>query len=198
MWKEWLKWGVLGGVTMFPLVRLWQEYHPVYFVTIHGRSMHPTLEPGQFWLCFASSQFQRGDVVIFRSPTSPDSLFVKRIVAMEGDLVLSNRISNFRTTGLPSVFWIPKGYVWMEGDNSTNSNDSNAFGPVPYSSLLASVRYCVSPFSLSPPDNYEIPPNRVMIAPLPPSPINYWRVREHLHDAPALSDQLIERLQGTE
>ena len=37
------------------------------------------------------------------------------------------------------VLQIPKGYVWLEGDNKGNSTDSREYGPVPYVLLRSKV-----------------------------------------------------------
>ena len=49
----------------------------------------------------------------------------KRIVAMEGDIVRTLPPWEDKTVR------IPKGHVWVEGDDPTRSRDSNTFGPLP-------------------------------------------------------------------
>jgi len=41
-------------------------------------------------------------------------------------------------------FQVPRGHVWLEGDNLENSSDSRAYGPVPYGLLRSRVLYKVN------------------------------------------------------
>uniref|UniRef100_A0A4W5N872 Peptidase S26 domain-containing protein n=1 Tax=Hucho hucho TaxID=62062 RepID=A0A4W5N872_9TELE len=34
---------------------------------------------------------------------------------------------------------VPKGHVWLEGDNLSNSADSRSYGPVPYALIRGRV-----------------------------------------------------------
>lgn len=43
---------------------------------------------------------------------------------------INNQDSSMRTFRNKVIF-VPKGHVWLEGDNSDNSIDSRTFGPVP-------------------------------------------------------------------
>lgn len=65
-----------------------------------------------------------------RSPDDPEKSLVKRIIALEGDLVKPR--PNSRSRG--QMIKIPKGHCWVEGDNWKSSRDSNSFGPVSPSS----------------------------------------------------------------
>lgn len=42
---------------------------------------------------------------------------------------------------------VPPGYMWLEGDNSSNSKDSRTFGPVPQGLIQGRLIYKVWPFS---------------------------------------------------
>lgn len=42
---------------------------------------------------------------------------------------------------------IPRGHIWVEGDNGPNSNDSNSFGSVPAGLLEAVVTHKLYPLS---------------------------------------------------
>ncbi|KAF7332131.1 hypothetical protein MKEN_00094100 [Mycena kentingensis (nom. inval.)] len=101
---------------------------------INGRSMQPTLNPDEslLWrdvaffdrVCLLYRPVRRGDIVSLISPMDPKLELVKRVVALEGDVVQT----------LPphpeSQVVVPKGSIWVEGD-AFHSQDSNTFGPVP-------------------------------------------------------------------
>jgi len=69
-------------------------------------------------------QYQRNDIVSLKSPENPKRVLIKRILATEGDIVKT----------LPPYpdheVLVPKGHVWIEGDEHFLSDDSNRFGPI--------------------------------------------------------------------
>ncbi|KAG4970989.1 hypothetical protein JHK85_037410 [Glycine max] len=72
----------------------------------------------------------RGDIVVLRNPQHPRHFMTKRVVGLEGDSL--TRISSPDNSDKSKTIVVPKGAVWVEGDNKYNSNDSRKFGPVPY------------------------------------------------------------------
>ncbi|MQL80102.1 hypothetical protein Taro_012554 [Colocasia esculenta] len=73
--------------------------------------------------CLAKYEFSHGDVIIFRSPSDHKKTMVKRLIALPGDWI--------RDPESHDIIKIPEGHCWVEGDNSTSSFDSRAFGPIP-------------------------------------------------------------------
>lgn len=68
-------------------------------------------------------------VVVVRSPSDPTTYICKRLVAGPGDRVPYSS---------PLAF-VPKGHVWLEGDNRDNSTDSRDYGPVPFGLIRGRV-----------------------------------------------------------
>jgi len=106
-----------------------------------GCSMLPTLQPqGEVLLVeHMSSHFgllEVGDVVTSSSPENPREIICKRILAVEGQSVDLPR-SWSHPFGARIV--IPKGHVWLQGDNASVSKDSRAYGPVPLRLLQGRV-----------------------------------------------------------
>ena len=111
-----------------------------------------------------SKQYQKGDVVISRSPQDHSKNLCKRIVATEGDIVVVvNKYKQHEyqpiidqiiaeSEGYPvddvasklepyAIRWhkIDLGKVWLAGDNSDNSFDCRVYGPVRTELLVGKV-----------------------------------------------------------
>lgn len=100
---------------------------------------------------------QQGDIVTFADPEVEGRTLIKRVIATEGQTVdlVNGAVSvdgqvldEPYTHGLPSEeltparnvqisypYTVPAGYVWVMGDNRTNSADSRYFGAVPTSNI---------------------------------------------------------------
>ncbi|HEY3156756.1 MAG TPA: signal peptidase I [Candidatus Eisenbacteria bacterium] len=102
----------------------------------------------------AIRQPHRGDVIVFRYPDDPSRDFIKRCVAVEGQTIEIKNKSLYVNDTLqrePYVkhsderilpreisardnfgpFVVPKGHIFMMGDNRDNSHDSRFWGPLP-------------------------------------------------------------------
>lgn len=51
------------------------------------------------------------------------------------DKQINNQDSSMRTFRNKMIY-VPKGHVWLEGDNSENSIDSRTYGPVPMGNCI--------------------------------------------------------------
>ncbi|KUF99996.1 AP-1 complex subunit mu-1 [Phytophthora nicotianae] len=144
---------VRGGV----LIVGWAAVTKEYFFDIKygmGVSMAPTIPDGSFIFVEHLSRrwrnWERGELVELRSPSRHmRETIVKRILALtdrhwwlqEGDVVeLQPRFDENRKDKIT----VPKGHVWVEGDNATCSVDSRFFGPVPIALLTGRPFWIVS------------------------------------------------------
>ena len=70
----------------------------------------------------------RGDLVTLKSPLDPFRTVCKRVIGLAGDVICVD------PTGVmaPSTehVMVPKGHVWLSGDNAAMSRDSREYGPV--------------------------------------------------------------------
>ncbi|KAF8165461.1 peptidase S24/S26A/S26B/S26C [Crassisporium funariophilum] len=129
--------------------------------TVSGRSMQPTLNPNSspsrdvaIFSRFDVQRCGREDIVTLCSPEDPNRTLIKRIVAVEGDVVQT----------LPPYpdkeVIVPPGYVWVEGDEPFFSDDSNRFGPVPQGLIRSKLVMLVwPPERFGPVKSREIPKN---------------------------------------
>lgn len=147
---EWLVIIVLA-VVLSQAARTWV----VATYTVPTPSMVPTIEVGDRFvvdrLVYLYRQPMPGDIVLFDDPNRQLPALVKRVIAVGGQTVdLANgqvvvdgvALSEPYTHGKPSLpgpvkmpVAVPAGYVWVMGDNRTDSADSRYFGPIPVTSI---------------------------------------------------------------
>ena len=114
------------------------------FAVVNGDSMQPTLNPSGDGFCNRdivlldkTSKPNKGDVVVLLSPESSERLIVKRLIGTHGDWIKS------RSSG--GLVHVPKGKIWVEGDNSQTSRDSEQLGAIPSSLIQAKASHIVWP-----------------------------------------------------
>ncbi|RDL31433.1 LexA peptidase [Venustampulla echinocandica] len=120
--------------------------------TINGESMYPylntsyneSLSRDKCWVnkLNPAGNLNRGMLVTFRSPSNPEFMAVKRVIAIEGDRV-------FPRAPYPApVVDIPAGHVWVEGDNRDGKKtlDSNHYGPISASLIQGKVTHVIWPW----------------------------------------------------
>lgn len=112
---------------------------------VDGPSMQPTLESRERLLVnklvYRIRGPRPGEIIVFRYPLQPSRDFVKRVLAVggetvqvkDGQVVVDGRpveepyIVNRGRSDYPKMV-VPPGYVFVLGDNRTNSEDSRVFG----------------------------------------------------------------------
>ena len=99
-------------------------------VEVAGRSMMPTLRPGDWLLATRFGRIQRGSVVVLRHPGEALDL-VKRVRACPGDEV-EGRI-------------LGRDEFLVVGDNEQASTDGRSFGAVPREAIEGVVRFRYHP-----------------------------------------------------
>jgi signal peptidase I len=107
---------------VYPVLR-WRPFR----VEISGRSMAPTLEPGDQALAVRARRVRRGDLVVLEHPRRPGFELVKRVTAVGGDLAPDGRI-------------LGHAELWVQGDAPDGSTDSRSFGAVDRGSAVARLR----------------------------------------------------------
>ena len=120
---------------------------------VYGSCMEPNLFTGERLLgnkLALVQGIQRGDVVVFRPPHKPNTAFVKRVIALPGELVeiKNSRVYvNHRLLSEPYLhrMWhddrapekVAANMVFVLGDNRDNSNDSRMWGELPIGNIQA-------------------------------------------------------------
>ncbi|MBS1818394.1 MAG: signal peptidase I [Acidobacteria bacterium] len=126
---------------------------------VDGLSMAPTLEDRDRLIvdkvAYEIGDPRPGDIVMLYYPLNPDKMFVKRVIASEGDVV---RIVDghvyvndvpLHDDYVPEEFrshddWGPQviqqGYYFVMGDHRNNSSDSRHWGQVPKKYIVGKVK----------------------------------------------------------
>ncbi|MCK9221784.1 MAG: signal peptidase I [Limnochordia bacterium] len=111
--------------------------------TIDGPSMLPTLTDGERLLIdkvtYRFRPPKRGEIVVFKYPASPKHYFIKRVVALPGDVVAIKHgklLLNGNPVDEPYInqqMWdeldpveVPEDSFFVLGDNRNNSKDSRS------------------------------------------------------------------------
>lgn len=143
-------------VEAFQIHAFKEEFYPKGF-PLSG-PMEPTLFGGDRILVRkpATYTLARGDIIGFKSPEDPAVPYVMRLIAFEGESVeikdetvyinakkikspiIQNikyvSIGKFGLEGEPYI--VPKGSVFVLGDNSNNSRDCRFYGAIPKSDIV--------------------------------------------------------------
>ena len=131
---------VFGFVRPFVMEAFW----------IPSGSMIPTLQINDRVLVnkfiYRFTEPERRDIIVFQSVESADQDLIKRVVGLPGDEIAVRNGKLFvngepqkepyTNKKLPDVSFfaqrtVPKGHVFVMGDNRSNSQDSRVFGPLP-------------------------------------------------------------------
>jgi inner membrane protease subunit 1 len=72
---------------------------------------------------------QRGALITYESPIVPGRKVCKRVVGLPGDIVCVDPTGKLAPSTEHVV--VPRGHVWVAGDNAALSRDSRHHGPLP-------------------------------------------------------------------
>jgi inner membrane protease subunit 1 len=90
---------------------------------------------------FFPQHLGRGDLITLKSPLEPGRVICKRVLGLPGDVICVDPTGEYAPSTEHVV--VPKGHVWISGDNAAYSRDSRQYGPVSISlihgRLLAKV-----------------------------------------------------------
>ncbi|MFZ5965622.1 MAG: signal peptidase I [Bacillota bacterium] len=161
-----IKW--LKNILLAMIIAIGIEEFIFGFTIVQGYSMYPTLNNNDKLFVNKISYFfhppKTGDIVIFHPPLKDyqDDFFIKRVIGIENDefsiengklYINGELIHEGYLNGDPyqdktyqiTSGKVPKGMIFVMGDNRNDSNDSRCFGYVPISSIEGKADFRLLP-----------------------------------------------------
>ncbi|WP_409290587.1 signal peptidase I [Peribacillus sp. SCS-37] len=130
-------------------------------VTVKGDSMIPTFHDSNRIIVTKWNKIHRFDMVVFHAPDKKED-YIKRVIGLPGDkieakhdvlyingkkykegYVNKNKADSFLGDEITGTFTmtVPKGKLFVMGDNRGNSTDSRIFGPIEEDSVIGKVQF---------------------------------------------------------
>ncbi|MBC2579477.1 signal peptidase I [Clostridium sp. DJ247] len=158
------------GVSIIVAVIIALVFHTYVLAraNVDGPSMQPTLHNNDVLfiekISTETNNIKRGQIVVFDSKNVNGDYYIKRVIGVEGDTVeiknshvyLNGNVleetylaPNTVTEALSNKnkYVVPKGHVFVLGDNRTNSKDSRMLGPIDVKNLKGHAIVRVFPFN---------------------------------------------------
>ncbi|MDD3711092.1 MAG: signal peptidase I [Patescibacteria group bacterium] len=166
---ELLKVVVISLIIILPI-----RYFIIQPFYVKGASMEPTFHDHEYLIIdeisYRFNKPQRGEVIVFRYPQNPQEYFIKRVVALPGEIIkmIDGEIFIYNSDN-PTGFKLDEGFYLSDsvktyslvdelislgedeyfvlGDNRYASKDSRTFGPLKDSFITGKVLFRGWPFS---------------------------------------------------
>lgn len=141
---EVLQIGLIAGVIIFSV----RTFLVKPFV-VQGASMEPNFYDNEYLIVNQTQrEYRRGDTVVFHPPANPEQFYIKRVIALPGEVVeLKDGVLTIFNDQHPNGFILNESYIteftsgrervtvgldeyYLLGDNRDESLDSRSFGPV--------------------------------------------------------------------
>lgn len=160
-------WGLLKPIAIAIILAAFLRYFLFAHIIVDGHSMMPTLKDRDHIIickmCYNISKPHRFDIVVFHATEKTD--YIKRVIGLPGETVeYKNDVLYIngkpikepyldqykkKTTGLLTYNFktkVPKGTVFVLGDNRRNSRDSRYIGPIPIDEIIGKGELLFWPF----------------------------------------------------
>jgi len=91
------------------------------------------------------SHLARGELITLTSPVNPSRIICKRVLGLPGDVVCVDP-TGIKALSTEHVI-VPKGHIWIVGDNASWSRDSRDYGPVSMALIRGRIAARIYPFN---------------------------------------------------
>jgi signal peptidase I len=151
------------GTILFTVVIYFAVHAAIEPRIVLGQSMEPTLHTGEYVMLdkvtYLFRSPERGDIVVFRYPYAPKDDYIKRVIGLPGDhvqvyggnvFVNGHKLSEKYIADPPDYTddkIVPKGYLYVLGDNRDNSSDSHEWGLLPRGNIIGRAMFSYWPLS---------------------------------------------------
>ncbi|MFQ6049843.1 MAG: signal peptidase I [Candidatus Paceibacterales bacterium] len=163
-------WEILKIVIIALLIVVPIRYFLFQPFLVRGQSMEPNFTDGDYLIIdevsYRLREPQRGEVVVFKYPKNPSQHYIKRIVALPGEIIEikegkviilneeegqildeSEYLSPLLQTPGNVRLSLDGNEYFVLGDNRTSSSDSRRWGPLPRENIVGRVVIRAWPFT---------------------------------------------------
>lgn len=172
-WKKWVKILITVPFVVFFLLMILGASFVVGYAfllrpyQVAGQAMTPAYGDGTYLMTKPFDEkkmvINRGDVIVFKAPPSPEKDFIKRVIALPGEtimiqndevLVNGQKLDESEYVGQDMQTYtgtflqegqslsVPAGQYFVMGDNRPFSSDSREWGYVPQENIVSKVSFC--------------------------------------------------------
>jgi signal peptidase I len=163
---EWMK-SIIGALVIAVIVRTF-FFSPI---VVDGESMNPTLQDKDRMIVTKIGEYERFDIVVFHAPDGRD--YIKRVIGLPGDRVeykddvlyvngkaydepylkkykqiisQGTLTDSFTLKETPvDSETVPKGHLFVLGDNRRDSSDSREIGAIPFDKVIGTTNIVYYP-----------------------------------------------------
>ncbi|MBM7644337.1 signal peptidase I [Scopulibacillus daqui] len=161
-------WGILISVLVAVMLAFLMRYFLFAHIVVEGHSMVPTLHNRDHMiinkLSYKLSKPKRFDIIVFHATKRSD--YIKRVIGLPGDVIQYKNdhlfvngkkmnepyLRSLKRQSIGPLTYdfkekVPKGTIFVLGDNRRNSRDSRIFGPVPINKIVGKAEVTFWPLS---------------------------------------------------
>lgn len=152
--REWIEMGVV--MLLAVAFALFIRFNVGQLFLVSGHSMEPTFQTRDFaiasLLSYRDEGPKIGDIVVVKAEALGDKKLIKRVVGLPGDKIQVIEGDLYRNgkevkesyiqeeaKETTDVFDVPKGHVFVMGDNRNFSTDSRVIGAIPREDVVGKV-----------------------------------------------------------
>lgn len=108
---------------------------------VSGTSMQPNFENNERVISVRHAQIKRGEVVIVKAPDEPGALYIKRVIGMPGDTIVSKNNQIYINGKKLSQPWLKQGYKLIDHEDGLDGTKYSQTQDFTLSSLAKTQNY---------------------------------------------------------